>query len=541
MESKYLILDRIKSMYRLHIDKIEMEYKSKLDCIVVLKKKTGVFGEKMDYKLIQKDFNEDVSKINETMTNLDIQVNNVLKYLNLPTTDVVTEVCEREFVYSNLLFVFGALEEKPQNQLYLSRFVHACADGLFDAALNYLWNATVEVLRQKVIEYDIVYFYDLVYSDAKLRKNYKGESDITKVSESELLQGIKQMDFINDTEYQQLMHINYMRNWSSAAHPNRVTLDGPTLISYLNQCFKIVFNMQVSSFSLQISTLLRDIKSRKLDTTELNTRRQIMIDLPRDKANGLIQGFFGIYTDDIVSQDTMENIHALAPTLWTVVDEPVKTKIGLNYAQIKINGTTQESYRAEAFLEVVKGKAYIPDIFRVAEIDSILDELQNAHKSGGNFYSEPVVVQQLILVTSNIGVSIPKEVKFKYVTTLVNCFLTNGFGEAWNAQPYYLDLINNFTKEEAELALLSFFEIEINQKLNYTLCITKFKEMLEIIRSKFTGGQYNDFIDYLVGFGVEPLTSFLNDQKYKHNFENFIHSLQSYNFYINNQHKENQK
>ena len=279
----------------------------------------------------------------------------------------------------------------------------------------------------------------------------------------------------------------------------------------------------------------------RLDATELNTRRQIMTDLPRDKANGLIQGFFGIYTDDIVSQDTMENIHELAPTLWTVVDESVKTKIGLNYAQIKINGTTQESERAEAFLEVVKGKAYIPDVFRAAEIDSILEELQNAHKSGGNFYSEPVVVQQLILVTSNIGVGIPKEVKFKYVTTLVNCFLTNGFGEAWNAQPYYLDLINKFTKEEAELALLSFFEIEINQKLNYSLCITKFKEMLEKIRSKFTGDQYSDFIDYLIGFGAEPLTKFLQDQKYKNNFENFINSLQSYNLYINNLHKEKQQ
>lgn len=509
--------------------------------MIVLKKELEFLSKKMDYSLIKKDFNEDVSKINETMTNLDIQVNNVLNYLNLPTTDVVTEVREREYVYSNLLFVFGALEETPQNQLYLSRFVHACADGLFDAALNYLWNATVEVLRQKVIEYDIVYFYDLVYSDAKLRKNYKNESDITKVSESELLQGIKQMDFINATEYQQLLHINYMRNWSSAAHPTRVILDGPTLISYLNQCFKIVFNMKVSSFSLQISTLLRDIKSRRLDATELNTRRQIMTDLPRDKANGLIQGFFGIYTDDIVSQDTMENIHELAPTLWTVVDESVKTKIGLNYAQIKINGTTQESERAEAFLEVVKGKAYIPDVFRAAEIDSILEELQNAHKSGGNFYSEPVVVQQLILVTSNIGVGIPKEVKFKYVTTLVNCFLTNGFGEAWNAQPYYLDLINKFTKEEAELALLSFFEIEINQKLNYSLCITKFKEMLEKIRSKFTGDQYSDFIDYLIGFGAEPLTKFLQDQKYKNNFENFINSLQSYNLYINNLHKEKQQ
>ena len=100
---------------------------------------------------------------------------------------------------------------------------------------------------------------------------------------------------------------------------------------------------------------------------------------------------------------------------------------------------------------------------------------------------------------------------------------------------------NKFTKEEAELALLSFFEIEINQKLNYSLCITKFKEMLEKIRSKFTGDQYSDFIDYLIGFGAEPLTKFLQDQKYKNNFENFINSLQSYNLYINNLHKEKQQ
>lgn len=489
----------------------------------------------MDYSLITNDFNNDVSEINETMTSLDLQVTKVLEHLNLPTDEVVSAVKQRQYVYQNLLFVFSNLNENPQNQLYLSRFVHACADGLFDAALNYLWNATVEVLREKVIDYDIVYFYDLVYSDSKIRRNYRDKSDITKVSESELLQGVKMMDFINDIEYQQLMHINYMRNWSSAAHPNKVTLDGPTLINYLNQCFNIVFNMEVSSLNLQISILLRDIKNRKLDASELNARKQIMLDLPKDKANGLIQGFFGIYTDSNVSQDTMENIHALAPILWTVIDESVKTKIGLSYAQIKINGTTQESEIAEAFLEVVNGKAYIPNVLRAAEIDNILDELQNAHKAGGNFYSEPLIVQKLISITSSVGAGIPKEIEFKYVNTVVNCFLTNGVGVAWNAEPYYLNLIGKFTKEQAELALLSFFEIEINQKLNYTLCITKFKELLEIIRDKFTGGRYIDFINYLTGFSVEPLTNFLNDQNYKHNFEQFIRSLPSYNMYYNRQ------
>ncbi|KXT75325.1 hypothetical protein [Streptococcus sp. DD12] len=483
----------------------------------------------MDYSLITDDFNRGVSEVNETMTSLDLQVTQILKCLNLPTKDVVSEVRQRKYVYSNLLFVFEALEEQPNNQLYLSRFVHACADGLFDAALNYLWDAVVEVLRAKIIDYDLVYFYDLLYSDKKDRKNYKDESDITKVSEAELLQGIKLMGFINDTEYQQLMHINYMRNWSSAAHPNRVSLDGPTLISFLNQCFDIVFNMKVSPLNLEISTLLRDIKNRKLDTSEMTSRKQIMRDLPKDKANSLIQGFFGIYTDEGVSQDTMENIHGLAPTLWNVADESTKTKIGMNYAQIKINGTTEASKTAEAFLEVVDGKSYIPAVLRAGEIDNILDELQSAHKAAGNFYSEPLIVQNLISIISSVGGPLPKEVEFKYVNTIVNCFLTNGIAEAWNANSYYVRLISSFTKEQAELALISFFEVEINQKLNYAICSTKFKEMLKKIRDKFTGGQYTLFIDYLIGFETEPLTKFLQDQNYKHQFERFIHTLNSFN------------
>ena len=43
-------------------------------------------------------------------------------------------------------------------KLYISKFIAACGAGLFDAAINFLWNETVVNLRNKVIRFDMDYF-----------------------------------------------------------------------------------------------------------------------------------------------------------------------------------------------------------------------------------------------------------------------------------------------------------------------------------------------------------------------------------------------
>ena len=491
-----------------------------------------IYGEIMFENEVVQKFNSEVQAINGTITELDLQVNNILRYLKLPTENVVNSVEERQFVYQNLLFEFKKFKELPENQLYLSRFIHSCADGLFDAALNYLWNSTIEILRSKVIEYDVNYFYDLVYTDEKARRKYKDESDISKVSDIELLIGIKRMEFISETEYKQLENINYMRNWSSAAHPNFNELSGPVLTSYLDQCIRIVFNLEVSPLNLQVRVLLNDVKKRRLNESELDIKKQFMRDLPKDKANTLIQGFFGIYTSSDSTQDMRENINALAPTLWLLVDNNVRKQIGLKYASIKINSTSDDAEIAESFLEVVNGKSYIPGELRLSEIDSVLEELIRAHKSMGNFYTEPQIARNLSAIITSIGVDIPDSIEYKYVTTIISCFLTNGHGEAWNAESYYIDFINGFSKRQAELALLSFLDTEIKQKLESKLCIEKFKMALGLMRNKFTGGQYLDFIDYLIEWKSGKFMNFLNERNYKSSYEPFVNSLPLYKEYF---------
>ena len=116
--------------------------------------------------------------------------------------------------------VFELQAEDLGEARYISKFFTAATAGLFDAALNYLWDETVYQLRKRIANYDIEYFYDVAVSTEK-RKKLSGVEDLCKLDDSELIQGAKEIDMISDIGYNHLDYIKYMRNWASAAHPNQ--------------------------------------------------------------------------------------------------------------------------------------------------------------------------------------------------------------------------------------------------------------------------------------------------------------------------------
>ena len=61
--------------------------------------------------------------------------------------------------------------------MYLSKFMAAVGAGLFDAALNYLWDETISELRRRVVGYDLSYFFDIAVQSPERRKQLKGEDD----------------------------------------------------------------------------------------------------------------------------------------------------------------------------------------------------------------------------------------------------------------------------------------------------------------------------------------------------------------------------
>src|SRR5580765_1214689 len=99
---------------------------------------------------------------------------NFLDQHNLPTQSIFVPVSQRVLIFNNFEPVMSLIDnDKRQKSMYISKFIAAVASGLFDSALNYLWDETITELRQRVAQYDIVYFYDNAVRNNEKRKDLK--------------------------------------------------------------------------------------------------------------------------------------------------------------------------------------------------------------------------------------------------------------------------------------------------------------------------------------------------------------------------------
>lgn len=186
----------------------------------------------------------------------------------LPTDNVLVPVTERLRVFGNVEDVLALLEyEHKQKSIYISKFIAAAASGLFDAALNYLWDETIHELRKRIVRYDLEYFFDLAVTNPDKRKKLSTEDDLSRLDDNELIRGASEMGLISDLGYKHLDYIRYMRNWASAAHPNQNQITGLQLISWFETCVREVITLPETNATAQIKTLLANMKAHALDTT----------------------------------------------------------------------------------------------------------------------------------------------------------------------------------------------------------------------------------------------------------------------------------
>jgi hypothetical protein len=435
----------------------------------------------------------------------------VVAKCGLPTKSIFVGVPERATVFRNIDLVLQQVpEDQRSDSVYLSKFLAATASGLFDAALNYLWDETIQEIRKRVIQYDVEYFYDNATHEEK-RKKLRGPDDITKLDDSELIQGARNIGLISELGYKHLDYIRYMRNWASAAHPNQNQLTGLQLISWLETCIKEVISLPLSNIAIEIKQLLTNIKSNALTQDDARNIAPFFGNLTVHQVSNLASGFAGIYTDPASTPQARQNINYLLPYLWDRVDEGTRQGFGIKYGKFIANNEKERAQLARQFLEIVDGVAYIPDDLKAAEIETAVQNLLSAHRAFQNFYSEPPFARQLVSLVGSAG-SIPKQVRNTYVIGIVEVFLTNGNGIAWNAEPHYRDLVNAFNQDQGIVAMLAFTDERIASRLQFTLCQKKYWELLDLIDGKITAPAARELMDEIRSFSA-PLDKMKNDSR----------------------------
>ena len=443
----------------------------------------------MKYEIIKGKENEIVAENIDSSNNMYLAI---LLGFGLPIENILAPVEERKAAFINLPYVIEKIPEKELgNAYYFSKFFVAVGNGLFDAALNYLWDETISQLRLRIVNSDLNYFYDLAISDQK-RSDFSKPEDLVKLDDSSLIDGALKIGLISQIGFKHLDHIRYMRNWASAAHPNQNELTGLDLVHWMEICIKEVINLPPSDIVIKINQLLQNIKENIVENEQADLIISLFSELNQEKINSLIQGFFGIYINDETTQQTRTNINILAPSLWNYVTEEIKYSLGTRVATFIANSVQPSIEFGKQFLDIVSGNSYLPDAVKIPYIKQAIENLSNSHRTFQNFYNEPSYARSL---KKTVGEhNIPMSLYYLYTKTLVDVFITNGNGVCWDANEIYKDLIRNFDSKQAFIAITSFTDEKIKSKLQFQLCRTKYEEMLDLLEPNLTNSIISDLL-----------------------------------------------
>jgi hypothetical protein len=435
-------------------------------------------------------------EINPAVQAFSTQLTSYLGYLGLPKENVLVTVDQRRVVINNVPMVVGILTDDQRTKaMYISKFVAACSVGLFDAALNFIWDETVRNLRDKAARFDLDYFYDSVITDPDRRAKLRNESDLDKLDDWELIKGCLTTGLISEIGYRHLDYIRDMRNWASAAHPNQNELTGLQVTSWLETCIREVLAKEPAGPVIEIRRLLRNIRQEILSSSDVPPIAASMPLLPEELSHSLLRTIVGMYTDTRLSADPRNNIKLVAKSVWDVSSDDARYETGLKLVSLEANGETSRAKLAREFLELVDGLAYLPTDRLALEVSTVVDTLLSAHNGWNNFANEVPLARQLQRLVPANG-EIPDSVANKYVKTLIMSRIGNRYGVSLASEPIYDNLINRFSDKQVFFFINLVKDPEFSSQLQFPRCASEFQGL----SSKFLASVVNPKLKRVLEF-----------------------------------------
>lgn len=426
-----------------------------------------------------------------------------LEVNGLPYENIIANSTQRSIMENNLPFFLQSLPpESKKNANYLSKFVAGAAVGLYDAALNYIWNEVIVNLRQKADIYGLDMFFDAAVGEKK-RDSYNTKEDLSGLKDKILLDTCRKLELISDLVYKKLSHILTMRNDIGASHPNEYSINSYELLGWLQTCINDVIMENPSKASITIKSIVDNIKSNK-EKIQDSTIELISIkikDLSSVMTGNLLVSLFGIFTSDKTEKITRENILKLAPLVWNHCTDDVKYSLGekLDGHRLKLEEDRQKL--GELFFKTCNGERYYTNDSRVISLSNLTDSLEEAHLGWDNYYNEPPIALE-IMKFIKISSDIPKEREDKIIKVFLTCRIGNGRGYCRGVSPgaqiYYDEFFKLLDKEQI-IKLLNILETHelrslVLNKIGSERCI----EILHLLKSPLIGDRLNEIIDYII-------------------------------------------
>lgn len=452
------------------------------------------------------------SLLSTTVGEYQEKLSEFLNFLKLPSDKILVDYKERKKVIINIPDIVENIDESIRgNSYYISKFIAASGAGLFDAALNYIWDETITSLRKKIELFDLEYFKSTL--DENEKKKIDTIDDLAKIDDNDVILGCRDIGILSPVGFKHIDYIRNMRNWVSAAHPNQVELTGLNICDWLDICIKEVIGKEPSHYAIQTKQLLANIRNNVYTEDDVIPIKQALQTTPQEFIISLHNALFGMFCDPAGKIDTKNNIRLIAKDLWILLPEQQKKETGLKYAKWAVNGDTPRKTAAHDFLEAVDGLSYLTEDVVTVELTDALRLLHNTHNSFYNFYNEPPFAKLIKKYIPETG-TVPDAVRRYYVRTLLLCKMGNYFGVSVLAEPIYDELIARFTDKEIKEALYLFRDLFIITELGYDKCQVNMRKILELLKIHTSNSKIIQLIDFILGKNNKQFDSICKSPDY---------------------------
>lgn len=454
-----------------------------------------------------------------SISNFDQPLAHFLEELGLPTENVLYPLAERKIIVNALQDALSILpiDERTKSH-YLTKFTVAIAVGLFDGAINYLWNETIRAIRQMVQNFDLSYFFSVAENINSRHKNLSTSEDLLLIGDHELLEACRRIGLISDVNYKRLENINYMRNHISAAHPNDEQIDGFEILAWLRVCLRHAITAEPDHSVVSIKRLLGNIRTEVIPIDDFVIIGQDLERQSQERLNDLLWTLFGMFTDPRLTLDAKTNITNLARFVWNASSEDRKYEIGARYGTFRKNAEIAKKDAAQEFLEIVNGIAYKDEDSLIGELIEKLETLKRVHYDVNNFYNEYPHAKSLKSSLPPTG-NVPRAARHLWVKTVCICYVGNGLGYREgvdeSALPFYKEFVENFSEAEMVEFIYLTGDTEFTAVLDWTKTDKRVRQLGRKLRAITNNIHSQRALDLIVDAPEKRWDSFKDSANFK--------------------------
>lgn len=366
----------------------------------------------------------------------------LVKCLGIPR-DVLASDEEIEYAWRDLPRELRSLPPSVEKG-NMARMCVAISTGLFDSAVNYIWNAAVLQLREKVRIFGLPVV-------AQIRRSDFEEKQLLELQDSELLDLAHQLNILGDDGFFFLDQCRNIRNSFSAAHPTLGPINDRELITFLNRCTKYALADASSPRGVNIGDFISALKGARFSGYQLRIWVERLQATHAAQRQLLIVTAYGIYCDPSSPEPARLNAIDLCSVLKAGFTADTRSDLINSHTDYVAKGDEGRRIASSQFLEKLGLLNILDESERHNIIAHACEGLWTVHSGFNNFYNEPPFAQRLLELSRSY--EIPETAQQQFVRTVIGCYMGDGYGASWSAEPAYASMIQEFSPREISLAV----------------------------------------------------------------------------------------